>query len=333
MLPTSWLVVNFTIARHSDARGALISCMIPHSRCKGFPVSLLKMLQQSWGRRAIFGTYLALFAFFLAHSVNAFVAYSITKPSETPVAVPVQQDEPVKAPDPQALAQSILSGGLFVLPANPSAVLAGGQPAAPPPPPLNVAKKVSLIGTALNSRTGGIAILQDLSSKEQTLYHLQDAVTTVGTIADIQKSRILFREGNQEEWLDLAIMQQVPSDTVIAAAPAVTKAPSLPQVRMLDRRELTTLVADPTRLLTQAQAVPYLSNGKLDGFRLYNVMPQGFFNKIGLETNDIVQRINGAEIRDPGMLLSLFQQLANERVVRVDLIRLTQRHTLTYEIR
>lgn len=296
-------------------------------------MSRLNVPRQVWGRRAIFGTYLALFAFFLAHSVNAFVAYSIARPSEAPAVTLVQQDEPVETPASQALAQAILSGSLFVLPADPSGKLADGSPVAPPPAPLNVAKKVSLIGTALNSRTGGIAILQDLSSREQTLYHLQDAVTAVGTIADIQKSRILFREGNQEEWLDLAVMQQVPPDTVTGAAPAANKSLSTPQVRVLDRREVTALVADPTRLLTQAQAVPYLNDGKLDGFRLYSVVPQGFFDKIGLQTNDILQRINGAEIRDPGMLLSLFQQLASERTVRVDLIRLTQRHTLTYEIR
>ena len=88
-----------------------------------------------------------------------------------------------------------------------------------------------------------------------------------------------------------------------------------------------------TRLLTQAQAVPYLTDGKLDGFRLYSVMPSGFFDKIGLQNNDLLQRINGVEIRDPGMLLSLFQQLRNERTVRVDLVRNAQRQILTYEIR
>jgi hypothetical protein len=31
MLPTSWWVVNFTIEHHGDARGVLISCMIPQS--------------------------------------------------------------------------------------------------------------------------------------------------------------------------------------------------------------------------------------------------------------------------------------------------------------
>ena len=293
----------------------------------------MNVSRQSYGRQAIFGLYVAISAFFLAHSVNAFVTYSITRPLEAPAAAPVQQDNPGEAPDPQSLTQSILAGGLFVVPADPKALLPGGQPAAPPPPPLNVAKKVSLIGTALNSRSGGVAIIQDLSSKQQTLYHLNEPVTAVGTIADIQQSRVLFREGSQEEWLELAIMQQTPSDSAPANASTATKTLSPAQVRILDRRELTALVADPTRLLVQAQAVPYLSNGKLDGFRLYNVAPQGFFDKIGLQTNDIVQRINGAELRDPGMLLSLFQQLAHERTARVDLVRLTQRHTLTYEIR
>ena len=296
-------------------------------------MSRLNIFRPSWGRHAILGLYVALFAFLLAHSVNAFVAYSIARPGEAPVATFVQQDEPGEKTTPQALAQAIIAGGVFLLPANPNATLADGQPAAPPPPPLNVAKKVSLIGTALNSSTGGVAIVQDLSSKQQTLYHLNDAVTSIGTIADIQKSRVLFREGSQEEWLELAIMQQTPTDTTLTASPTATKPLSPAQVRILDRRELTALVADPTRLLVQAQAVPYLSNGKLDGFHLYNVAPQGFFDKIGLQTNDIVQRINGAELRDPGMLLSLFQQLAHERTARVDLVRLTQRHTLTYEIR
>ncbi len=62
-------------------------------------------------------------------------------------------------------------------------------------------------------------------------------------------------------------------------------------------------------------------------------MPLGFFDKIGLQSNDLLQRINGVEIRDPGMLLSLFQQLRQERTVRVDLVRNEQRQILSYEIR
>lgn len=177
-----------------------------------------------------------------------------------------------------------------------------------------------------------MAILEELSTKKQTLYRLGEQIPSVGSLAAIERSRALFREGVQEEWLDLALTQQLRPVSPGASAAPVAR-PVTPQRRILDRREITSALADTTRLLTQAHAVPYLTDGKLDGFRLYNVMPSGFFDRIGLQTNDIVQRINGVELRDPGMLLSLFQQLRNERSVRVDLVRNAQRETLAYEIR
>lgn len=119
----------------------------------------------------------------------------------------------------------------------------------------------------------------------------------------------------------------------MAVTPQPIGARATPTRQVLDRREVTAVLNDPTRLMTQAQAVPFLLDGKLDGFRLYNVLPGGFFDKIGLRTSDIVQRINGVELKDPGMLLSLFQQLRNESTVRVDMVRNSQRQTLTYEIR
>ena len=79
--------------------------------------------------------------------------------------------------------------------------------------------------------------------------------------------------------------------------------------------------------------MPYLTNGKLDGLRLYNVLPTGFFDKVGLQNHDILQRINGVELGDPAILLSVLQQLRNERTIRVDLVRNQQPQTLAYEIR
>ena len=206
--------------------------------------------------------------------------------------------------------------------------------AEPPTAPLEAAKKLSLIGTVFGPQGGTMAILEDLSTKRQSLYRLGDQIRTVGVLSAIEKDRVLFQEGQQEEWLPLALIAQQPqpgAPNAVISAP--TPRPSAPQRRILDRRYIDAALSDTTRLLTQAQAVPYLTDGKLDGFRLYSVMPLGFFDKIGLQTNDLLQRINGVEIRDPGMLLSLFQQLRNERTVRVDIVRDLQRQILTYEIR
>lgn len=284
-------------------------------------------------KRAVTGGYLSLGTFLLAHTVNAFVADALSPPPfQVSALASVTPSEP-QAESPRALAEAIVTSGLFPLPHSASDSLASGQATEAPTPPLDVAKKVALLGTVFGQQGGIMAILEDLSTKKQSMYRMGEQIPSVGALSAIEKDRVLLREGRQEEWLDLALTQQVRSGASSTATSAPAPRPSAPQRRILDRREIDSALTDTTRLLTQAQAVPYLTDGKLDGFRLYSVMPLGFFDKIGLQTNDVLQRINGVELRDPGMLVSLFQQLRNERTVRVDLTRNSQRQTLTYEIR
>lgn len=79
--------------------------------------------------------------------------------------------------------------------------------------------------------------------------------------------------------------------------------------------------------------MPWMNNGKMEGFKLDYITKGSFFEKLGLQAGDILQRINGVELRDPGMALSLFQQLRSERNVAVDVLRSNQRTTLAYDIR
>jgi general secretion pathway protein C len=287
-------------------------------------------------KRVAIGAFLSIGAFLLAHTVNAFVADALQPP---PIQVSAVNSITPSEPQPEsfrALADVIVASGLFPLPPGAGDSSASGQTSAPIAPSLEVAKKVALIGTVFGQQGGIMAILEDLPTKKQSLYRMGEQIPAVGALSAIEKNRVLFRAGKQEEWLDLALTQlphPLLSGVPATATSAPVPHPSAPQRRILDRREIDAALADTTRLLTHAQAVPYLTDGKLDGFRLYSVMPLGFFDKIGLQTNDLLQRINGVEIRDPGMLLSLFQQLRNERTVRVDIVRNSQRQTLAYEIR
>lgn len=287
-------------------------------------------------KRIVVAIYLCLCGSVVAHSANALVANALYLPpdrSSSSVPASGASSAPDPADTPQQSIKVILQSGLFLLPPGASMESAGGAPPPPPPPPLEVARKVSLSGTVRGTQRGMMAILEDLASKKQSLYRLGEAVPNVGELAAIEKDRVLFREGTREEWLELGAVHTSHGVAPGTALPPPVPAPAIPQRRVLDRREIDAALSDTTRLLTQAQAVPYLTDGKLDGFRLYSVMPLGFFDKIGLQTNDVLQRINGVELRDPGMLLSLFQQLRNERTIRVDLLRNTQRQTLTYDIR
>lgn len=281
------------------------------------------------------GAYLAALALIVAHATNALVADALYVPLEQPAPTTIGAEAPDTSGQAQQSVAVILHSGLFELPPELHANAGGQAAAAPPPPPIGAARKVALLGTVSGKSGGMMAILEDLGSKKQELYRVGAEIPSVGTLAVIEKERVFFKSGPSEEWLDLTIGQQMRAGApgYVPPAPAPVHSAAPPARRVLDRREVTDALNDPTRLLTQAQAVPFLSDGKLDGFRLYNVVPSGFFDKIGLQTNDIVQRINGVELRDPGMLLSLFQQLRNERTVRVDMVRNTARQTLTYEIR
>ena len=287
-------------------------------------------------KRVAIGAYLSLGAFLLAHTVNAFVADALRPSSIQTFAHDSVSLSESQTTSPRALADAVMTSGLFPLPPSAGNAPAPGQAAEPAAPPLEVAKKVALIGTVFGQQGGIMAILEDLPTKKQSLYRIGEQIPAVGALSAIEKNRVLFREGKQEEWLDL-VLTQLPHPLLSGMPATATSAsvshPSKPQRRILNRRDIEAALADMTRLLTQAQAVPYLTDGKLDGFRLYSVMPLGFFDKIGLQNNDLLQRINGVEIRDPSMLLTLLQQLRSERNVRVDLVRNTQRQVLAYEIR
>ena len=289
------------------------------------------MRRSSISRRVAVAAYIFTIAFVMAHTINAVVANALFPPPDYRPPATDPTELTASADTPQKLTEIILHSGLFPLPQtlnSESEVLTSS-----PPRTLDASKRVALYGTVFGREGGVMAVLEDISTKKQSLYRLGSHVPNVGVLAAIEKHRVLFRKDQIEEWLSSALAQQVRADMPGSAPPATGQTFPTSQRRVLDRRALIEVLDDTTQLLTHAHAVPHLKDGNLVGLRLYSVMPLGFFDKIGWQTNDILQRINGVELQDSSMLLALLQQLRHEQAVRVDLVRNSQRQTLNYEIR
>jgi general secretion pathway protein C len=290
-------------------------------------------LNHSITRAAIRGLYLSIGAFLIAHTVNAFVAHELAAPPDISLR-PLDADDSTsrQGASPAQLAELIKTRGLFPLPAQALSSSPTGTSAAPPKPPLGVAKKVRLLGI-VRSDGGGSAVIEDIASKRQALFHLHDAILDLGEIREIKREGVVIGEDDREELLQPAILasDQPASPSVETGGSSKPFAP--PARRILDRREVTEAVSDPAKLMMQAHAVPFLTNGTLNGFRLDFVKQAGFFDKAGLQYGDVIKRVNGVEIRDPGLFLGVFQQVVNERTVTVDVVRAGQPTTLTYELR
>lgn len=279
--------------------------------------------------------YLLIATFFVAHSINAFVAQSLMPGPSDAVTPPALMNSAIASEETSTqLVEQITHSGLFQLPAPASS---GGSAdavqAKPVKPPLNVAQKLRLLGTVLDGHGGGFAVVEEIASKRQNLVRQREIIENIGEVSELRREGIIIRQDDQEELLGLALLQNEqtpPPARMPAQAPAMFVSPAK---RTLDRREVMEAVKDPTKLLMQAHAVPYLQNGALQGFRLDFVNPSGFFDKAGFQYGDVIQRINGVEIRDPGRLLGMFGQVVNERTVKVDIVRAAQNTTLTYELR
>jgi general secretion pathway protein C len=287
-------------------------------------------------RRAIILVFVLGVTFLIAHTINAVIAEALFIPPGGALPRAVDQDASAIR-SPSALAEQVRMSGLFPLPQDAVNVAEPGAPGSiggiPTRQPLNLASKLKLLGVVMGDRGGVSAIVEELAGKRQLFFRLHDQIPDIGELADIQRNGILVRQGSQEEFLPLSTgLEGAPTARTVSTGPPAAIAGG--QIKkVLDRREVEQALNDLPKLLSQARAVPVLANGAITGFRLDYIAPSSFYEKIGLRYGDILKQVNGVEIKDPGTMLSLFQQLRNEKSVKLDILRNNQRTTMMFDIR
>lgn len=270
--------------------------------------------------------------FLIAHTINAVIAEALFVPSGIALPQAVLDQDGSVTRSPSALAEQVRMSGLFPLPPDPIGMTGGiGGPVRQS---LNVASKIKLLGVVVGDHVGVSAIIEELASKRQLFFRLHDQIPDIGEISEIRHNGIVIRQGDQQELLELSTGQpdKPPVPQVASTGPAAPLSGG--QIKkVLDRREVEQALNDLPKLLSQARAVPVLANGTMNGFRLDYIAPTSFYEKIGLQYGDILKQVNGVEIKDPGTMLSLFQQLRNEQSVKLDVLRNNQRTTMMFDIR
>lgn len=277
--------------------------------------------------------------FFLADLINVYISHALLQITPPEPHTDQVADSPFAqppSPDATQMVKAILSSGLFVVPANFSALDPDAEATAPPPPspPIELAGKLKLLGTAIRDGGRTAAAIEHLQDHKQVLYFLQDTIEGFGQLTTIAREGVTVRQGNRQGFLPFgeALSQLVP---ITAAAPVIAK-PAAPPA-MIDRRQLNQNLADVSKLMTEARAMPYYdltNNGKLEGWQLIEIKPKSVLDLLGIQQRDVLLRINGTPVVDPGTMLRLLQEIQySQKLVKVDLIRGGERQTLAYEIR
>ncbi len=287
--------------------------------------SLRQMTRYLWGLHLIL---LLLGSFFAADLVNVIVGGRLE--ASTPSALTARSPVPLLSSTPED-ETAIIEGNIF------NSRLRGKRlepvPAAEaemPPAEMNV----TLVGTI----TGGdvsYAILEDNLTHEQFLYRIHDEVGE-GRLIEIKRDEAVLRIGRTLQTLrsSLEEVKEVrPASLPASLPPTPGIQRSTPGKWLLEKRLLQGELDNLPQLLTKARIIPNFSGGKTDGFRILGIVPGSFYTQIGLENQDVIQRINGIDVKDPESFLRVFQQLKDESHIRVDLVRNNRHETFEYEIR
>ncbi|MHB1664958.1 MAG: PDZ domain-containing protein [bacterium] len=90
--------------------------------------------------------------------------------------------------------------------------------------------------------------------------------------------------------------------------------------------------SDLNGIFTQMHAVPDIINGRVIGFKVLSVVPNGIFSYMGFQPGDIIKSINGTSLSSPQEAVNLLSGLMNENNVNINMTRGNQNLTFNYRI-
>jgi general secretion pathway protein C len=240
-------------------------------------------------------------AFMTADIVNTVVKGALQRPPS--FVMPRAVRTPVRSLPPRVLEAQIAA-----------------QPAVGPAPP------VKLMGTTTGAYPSAVILAP--AGKAQELYRLRDDVGGGWLIDEIGVNRVVLKNGDQKAVVEVKFVDGDPPN-----AQGIGATPSMRAGIRLDPRDVEGALSDLNKVMTQARVVPYLVGGKIAGYTIFDIAPASFYTKLGLQNNDVVERVNGVEIKSPDALYQLFQQIRNQPKIALDYSRNGRRETANIEIR
>lgn len=183
-------------------------------------------------QRVLLAVLLTASALFTAHMTNLMVAHALTRSITLHRVSPTVDLHPTSPVNYGELAQDILASGMFGGPETAvehtngygeHGAVGNAERIVPIGPPIDAAKKVKLVGTVIGEDKISMAVIEEIGTKKQALYRLDDSIPNVGHVAQIRKDAILIRQGRQQELLGLehAVTVVQPHVQIVGAPPAV----------------------------------------------------------------------------------------------------------------
>jgi general secretion pathway protein C len=201
--------------------------------------------------------------------------------------------------------------------------------------------QVRLRGTVYREKGNSVAIIEDLKTRKQDLYHVGDMILGEAKLIAVSRNKVYLERNGKQEILEVyAKTEEKPSGRRAKRPPARRsifpgggiKRLSADRYR-IPQEDLNDAFENMNELLTQVRVVPNFKDGDPDGFKLLSIKRGSLIHRAGLRDGDIVKRVNGIEIDSPDKAFEVYEQVKNEPLITVEVLRGGGKKTFRYEVR
>jgi general secretion pathway protein C len=192
--------------------------------------------------------------------------------------------------------------------------------------PVRSALRGVLVGTAIaDPSRWSLCQLTNGDTNETLVYAVGDHFLAA-RIYRVEKDRVLLDNEGRNEYID---------NSAAGASPNLGVAPVPPPpsgggdgVKQLSennysvsKKEIDKALNNLSELATQARIVPSFKNGVSNGFKLFSIVPDSLYSKIGVQNGDVIHKINGYEMNSPDKALEIYQKLRDATRIEIELER------------
>ncbi|MGE5049023.1 MAG: type II secretion system protein GspC, partial [Deltaproteobacteria bacterium] len=157
-------------------------------------------------------------------------------------------------------------------------------------------------------------------------------------IYGVQKDRVLLDHDGVNEYIDNNAA--APPNLGVVPMPQPGGPPQASNdVRQLSENQyviakstINEALTDMSKLATQARIVPSFKNGASNGFKLFSIVPDSLYAKIGIQNGDVIRKINGYEMNSPDKALEIYQKLRDANRIEVEVERRGETVRKSYSI-
>ncbi len=205
------------------------------------------------------------------------------------------------------------------------------------PVPVRSSLHGTLVGTAIAEPTKySLCQITNPDLNETQVFAIGDKYQGA-RIYQVEQKRVLIDNNGANEYIDDSAA--APPNIGIAPMPAVGQTADSGGVKQLSenqyvvaKSEINNALTNLSDLATKARIVPSFKNGVANGFKLFSIVPDSLYAKIGVQNGDVIRRINGYEMNSPDKALEIYQKLRDASRIEIEIERRGETIRKSYSI-